>query len=116
MLFIHRAGGHRRAANKEPEKTVPRYTAGSGRRPKPTMFEPILIVAIVIAGTAWYVRHKWQKRLRALAIRNRREGTVLELLARRYARGEIDRDEYLQKRSDILGNHGMPPAPEEGRA
>lgn len=116
MLFIHRAGGHRRAANKEPEKTVPRYTAGSGRRPKPTMFEPILIVAIVIAGTAWYVRHKWQKRLRALAIRNRREGTVLELLARRYARGEIDRDEYLQKRSDILGNQGMPPAPEEGRA
>jgi uncharacterized membrane protein len=31
------------------------------------------------------------------------------LLARRYARGEIDRDEYLQKRSDILGYQGMPP-------
>lgn len=51
------------------------------------MLESILIVAIVIAATAWYVRHKWQKRLRALAIRNPREGTVLELLARRYARG-----------------------------
>jgi uncharacterized membrane protein len=88
---------------------VLRYTAGSGRRPKSTMLEPILIVAIVIAGTAWYVRHKWQKRLRALAIRNPREGTVLELLALRYARGEIDRDEYLQKRSDILGYQGMPP-------
>jgi len=108
-LFIHRGGGPI-AANKEPEKAVPRYTAGSGRRPKPTMLEPILIVAIVIAATAWYVRHKWQKRLRALAIRNPREGTVLELLARRYARGEIDRDEYLQKRSDILGYQGMPPS------
>jgi uncharacterized membrane protein len=97
------------AANKEPEKAVPRYTAGSGFRRKPTMLEPILIVAIVIAATAWYVQHKWRKRLRALAIRNPREGTVLELLARRYARGEIDRDEYLQKRSDILGYRGMPP-------
>jgi putative membrane protein len=27
----------------------------------------------------------------------------LELLDERYARGEINRDEYLQKRGDILG-------------
>jgi uncharacterized membrane protein len=47
--------------------------------------------------------------MRALAaVRDRREGTVLELLGRRYARGEIDREEYLQKRSDILGYPGMP--------
>jgi uncharacterized membrane protein len=75
------------------------------------MLEPILIVGLVIAATAWYVQHKWRKRLRALAIRDPREGTVLELLARRYARGEIDRQEYLQKRSDILGYQGMPPRP-----
>ena len=31
------------------------------------------------------------------------------LLARRYARGEIDRDEYLQKRNDIFGYEGVPP-------
>ncbi len=67
------------------------------------MLEPIIIVAIVIAATAWYVQHKWRKRLRALAARDPREATVLEVLARRYARGEIDRDEFLQKRSDILG-------------
>ena len=78
------------------------------------MLEPILIVAIVIAATAWYVRHKWQKRLRALAIRNPREGTVLELLARRYARGEIDRDEYLQKR--YPATRACRQAPEETRA
>ncbi len=69
------------------------------------MLEPIIIVGIVIAATAWYVQHKWRKRLRRLAARDPREGTVLEVLARRYDRGEIDRDEFLQKRSDILGFH-----------
>jgi uncharacterized membrane protein len=73
------------------------------------MLEPIIIVGIVIAATAWYVQHKWRKRMRALAVRDPREGAVLELLARRYARGEIDRQEYLQKRSDILGYQGIPP-------
>ena len=73
------------------------------------MLEPIIIVGIVIAATAWYVQHKWRKRMRALAVRDPREGAVLELLARRYARGDIDREEYLQKRSDILGYQGMPP-------
>jgi uncharacterized membrane protein len=73
------------------------------------MLEPIIIVGIVIAATAWYVQHKWRKRLRALAARDPRDGAVLEVLARRYARGEIDRQEYLQKRSDIFGYQGMPP-------
>jgi uncharacterized membrane protein len=72
------------------------------------MLEPVLIVGIVMAATAWYVQHKWRKRLRRLAaVRDPREGTVLELLARRYARGEIDREEFLQKRSDILSYPGM---------
>jgi uncharacterized membrane protein len=31
-----------------------------------------------------------------------RNPTGLEMLAKRYARGDIDRDEYLQKRNDIL--------------
>jgi hypothetical protein len=95
-------------AVKEPQKALPRYTDGE-RAPRSTMLEPILIVGIVIAATAWYVQHKWRKRLRKLAMRDPRAGTVLEVLATRYARGEIDRDEYLQKRSDILGYPGMPP-------
>ncbi|HXW47926.1 MAG TPA: SHOCT domain-containing protein [Xanthobacteraceae bacterium] len=37
-----------------------------------------------------------------------RDTAVLDVLARRYARGEIDRDEYLQKRSDILSYPGIP--------
>ena len=86
---------------------------GAGAAPDLTMLEPILIVAIVIAVTAWYVQHRWRKRLRALAVRVPREGAVLELLALRYARGEIDREEYLQKRSDIVGYPGMRPNPGE---
>lgn len=73
------------------------------------MLEPIIIVGIVIAATTWYVQHKWRKRLRALAARDPRESTILEVLARRYARGEIDRQEYLQKRSDIFDYEGVPP-------
>ena len=73
-----------------------------------TMLEPILIVGIVIAITAWFVQHKWRRRVRAMAAMRDRDTAVLDLLARRYARGEIDRDEYLQKRSDILSYPGIP--------
>jgi len=73
-----------------------------------TMLEPILIVGIVIAITAWFVQHKWRRRVRAMAAMRDRDTAVLDVLARRYARGEIDRDEYLQKRSDILSYPGIP--------
>jgi uncharacterized membrane protein len=72
-----------------------------------TMLEPILIVGIVIAITASYVQHKWRRRVRALAAMRERDTAVLDVLARRYASGEIDRDEYLQKRSDILSFPGI---------
>jgi len=72
------------------------------------MLEPILIVGIVIAITAWFVQHKWRRRVRAMAAMRDRDTAVLDVLARRYARGEIDRDEYLQKRSDILSYPGIP--------
>jgi len=73
-----------------------------------TMLEPILIVGIVIAITASYVQHKWRRRVRALAAKRERDTAVLDVLARRYASGEIDRDEYLQMRSDILSFPGIP--------
>jgi len=68
------------------------------------MLEPLLIVGIVMAGTAWYVQHKWRRRVRAMAAMRdaARDSTGLDVLARRYARGEIDRGEYLEKRDDIL--------------
>ena len=65
----------------------------------------LLILAIVIALVAWFVR---------AIIRGMTEGEEpprnptwcaagLEVLAQRYARGEIKRDEYLQKKTDIAG-------------
>jgi uncharacterized membrane protein len=74
------------------------------------MLEPLLIVGIVIAGTAWYVQHKWRRRMRAMAAARdaMRDTSGIELLARRYARGEIDRDEYLEKRDDILASEVVP--------
>jgi putative membrane protein len=67
------------------------------------MIEPIIIVAIAIACTAWYMQHMWRRR----RARNKalRHSAGLEVLAARYARGEITRDEYLQKRDDILASY-----------
>jgi putative membrane protein len=64
------------------------------------MIEPLLIVGIAIACTAWYVQHRRRRRARAAAAMRGSSG--LDLLASRYARGEIDRDEYLEKKDDIL--------------
>jgi putative membrane protein len=66
------------------------------------MVEWILIAAIIIASIVWYLRAKWwRRRARNIAMR---QNAGLEVLAARYARGEIDREEYLQKRDDILGS------------
>lgn len=69
------------------------------------MIEPLLIVGIAIAATAWYVQHKWRRRARRMAMKRNRMS--LDLLDRRYANGEIDRGEYLQKKDDILGYPGI---------
>lgn len=55
---------------------------------------------LVIGGIVWLVRRgtRWQA-----------EGPVrrsLDLLGERYARGEIDRDEYVQRRSVIDRERG----------
>jgi uncharacterized membrane protein len=73
------------------------------------MLEPVLIVGIAVALTAWFVQHRWRRRLRRLAALKESSSTGLELLARRYARGDIDRDEYLEKRSDIVGTPSVLP-------
>jgi uncharacterized membrane protein len=73
------------------------------------MIEPLLIVGIAIACTAWYVQHRRRRRARAAAAT--RDSPGLELLARRYARGEIDRDEYLEKKGDILSRPAVSQEP-----
>jgi uncharacterized membrane protein len=52
---------------------------------------------------------QYRIRRRAKALSAARENSGLEVLTRRYARGEIDRNEYLQKRDDILDYLGSSP-------
>lgn len=59
----------------------------------------LLIIGIVIASIVWLVSARMQ-RADAPRLPARRS---LEVLEERYARDEINRDEYLQKRHDILG-------------
>ena len=47
--------------------------------------------------------------MRDAALRNSvQDPTGLEVLAQRYARGEIGRDEFLEKRDDILAAAAAP--------
>jgi putative membrane protein len=66
------------------------------------MIELIIVLGILIALISWYAQHRRLRRARIFA--KLRDPDGLEMLARRYARGDIGRDEYLQKRRDIEGN------------
>jgi putative membrane protein len=61
----------------------------------------LLLLALVVAAVAWFVRPAGGPADRAP--RNHRPSAGLDVLEERYARGEIDREEYLQKKRDILG-------------
>ena len=55
----------------------------------------IVILALIVAGVVWLF-HAMTGRSANL----RRHSTALDVLEERYARGEIKRDEYLEKRLD----------------
>lgn len=58
----------------------------------------LAILASIIAGVMWFLRSQsdtGSQRSRDSS------STGLDVLEERYARGEIDRDEYLQKKRDI---------------
>ena len=61
----------------------------------------LLVFALVIAALVWFVRAILRPQDRAL--RAERVSAGLDVLDQRYARGEINRDEYQQKRADLLG-------------
>jgi len=56
----------------------------------------LLILGVIIGGLVWLLR------VRSMPGSGWRD-TSLEILEERYARGEIDREEYLQKKRDIAG-------------
>jgi putative membrane protein len=60
----------------------------------------LVILAIIIAGVVWFVRSQ-----PLAGNQHSRPSTGLELLEERYARGEIGREEYLQKKRDIVGDN-----------
>jgi putative membrane protein len=66
-----------------------------------TMIIWLLILGLIIAGIVWFVRAMTQRADSPHLPARRSPG--LEPLEERYARGEINRDEYLEKRRDILG-------------
>jgi putative membrane protein len=59
----------------------------------------LVFLFAIIVGVVWLVRS--QATARHAPPPQRSSG--LDVLEERYARGEINRDEYLQKKSDILG-------------
>ncbi len=59
---------------------------------------PIFLVALLVVVAIMVVRFVGDRD----GTVQRTGSTALEILERRYASGEIDREEYLQKRRDIL--------------
>lgn len=60
----------------------------------------LFLVAAVVVGAVLLIRALWHLGER----RERGRSSALELLDARYARGEIDRDEYLQRKRDLGEN------------
>lgn len=61
---------------------------------------PLIIVALVV-GVIWFMRSPSYSGARRLQPPHRSSG--LDILEERYARGEINRDEFLQKKQEISG-------------
>ena len=61
----------------------------------------LLVLVLVIAALVWLVRAFLRTQDRAPRVEHMSAG--LDVLDQRYARGEINRDEYQQKRTDLLG-------------
>jgi len=55
----------------------------------------LLILGAIIAGVVWFVRSQPLPS-------GKRRSTGLDVLEERYARGEISREEYLQKKHDLI--------------
>ena len=60
-----------------------------------------LVIVLIVVGVIWFVRSLSYSDATSLQLPRRSSG--LEILEERYARGEINRDEFLQKKQEISG-------------
>jgi putative membrane protein len=61
------------------------------------MLIPLLFFGLMLAGVVVLIRRLWPEEER-----RRSSSRALEVLDERYAKGEIEREEYLRRRRDIL--------------
>lgn len=61
----------------------------------------LLIIAAVVVGIIVLVRLLWPSNSNSAGNGSARRSGALDLLDERYARGELDRDEYLQRKRDL---------------
>jgi putative membrane protein len=61
----------------------------------------LVLLALGVAGIVWLVRAARLGGLDLMSVE--RTYPALEILEQRYARGEINREEYLEKKEDLLG-------------
>ena len=64
----------------------------------------LVILGTIIVALGWLARSPW--RAGDHPAPRQRISPGIDILEERYARGEINRDEFLQKKRDLLG-HGM---------
>ena len=64
------------------------------------MISWIIILGLIVAAAIWLVRTMAESGAHQP---HARRSPGLDVLEERYARGEINRDEYLQKKQDISG-------------
>ncbi len=64
------------------------------------MVSMLLFWALLIAAIAVLARHAWGP---DRSPKGRQEKTALDILKERYSRGEIEREEFEQKKHDLSG-------------
>ncbi len=69
----------------------------------------LVLLGLGVAGAVWLVGAA-RRRGRDVPMAERNY-PALEVLEQRYARGEINREEYLEKKKDMLRPGGAAPAP-----
>ena len=73
---------------------------------------PLLFLAAFVLLAVWAVRRITdERRLLAVAPSRRGHDGALQELRLRYARGELDRDEFVQRVRDLGGEGPEPPPP-----